>query len=93
MSEPIDYESLVKPKGGDDLTAPINCPKCGSAMEMGTVGTEGGFGTTMTPPWFFYVGRFEPGLIGYKFTSYGEYPIVPCRCTHCGFVELYAPKK
>jgi hypothetical protein len=93
VSEPLDYESLVKSRNNGDVTAPITCPKCASKMEMGTIGSQGGFGTAMTPPWFFYVGQFERALIGYSFKSFAEYPVVPCRCTHCGFIELYAPKR
>ena len=91
MSDPIDYESRSQP-AKNDVTAPVACPKCNSIMEMGTIGTRGGFGNALTPAWFFYVGKFQPGFIGYAFQSLGEYPVVPCRCVKCGFVEFYAPK-
>ena len=73
------------------LMPALICPKCASAMEEGfLLDKTDPTGFPLAPEWA--EGTPEPSMwTGLKLKGRVRHKVTTYRCTHCGFLESYAP--
>jgi predicted nucleic-acid-binding Zn-ribbon protein len=68
------------------MTDPKHCPKCGGAMQAGSLQTIGNYGNS---PFVFAPEGEPPFPVAGKPSA--RLDVIAHRCTGCGYLEWYAP--